>query len=130
MSLRTDASSDINATFARLRQLLRLYEGEMVVVHVTADTYYLNTRAVTEKGTSVFFGSVSIRKDRVSFHLYPLYMHPDLLDGIGQLRKRMQGKSCFNFKRIDDGQIGDLEALVRAGYERFSSDGLIQAISK
>ena len=32
----------------------------------------------------------------------PVYMFPDLLDGISpELRRRMQGKSCFNFKKAE-----------------------------
>jgi hypothetical protein len=40
-------------------------------------------------------------KSYVSFHLIPVYMFPDLLKGLSPaLEKRMQGKSCFNFKTV------------------------------
>ncbi len=45
------------------------------------------------------FGSVRLGKAYVSFHLMPIYMNPALIQSIPPaLKKRMQGKSCFNFK--------------------------------
>ena len=47
----------------------------------------------------MYFGSVRLGKAYVSFHLMPLYMCPPLANGISPaLKKRMQGKTCFNFK--------------------------------
>ena len=63
--------------------------------------------------------------DRVSFHVFTVYMFPELLEGIGDLRKRMQGKSCFKFLNIDEAQVEALRLLVRAGYERFHREGLL-----
>ena len=35
----------------------------------------------------------------VSVHPIPVYVHPELLEALSPtLRKRMQSKSCFNFK--------------------------------
>jgi len=51
------------------------------------------------KGQPMFFGSVKRGKAYVSFHLMPLYMNAGLSGRVSpQLRKRMQGKTCFNFK--------------------------------
>ena len=50
----------------------------------------------------------------------PVYMCPDLLNGISpELRSHMQGKSCFNFKRVEPDLLRELAELVRLGYERF-----------
>jgi hypothetical protein len=55
----------------------------------------------------------------VSIYLMPVYVEPSLMDGASDgLRKRMQGKSCFNFTKVDEPLIGELEKVVRAGYER------------
>jgi hypothetical protein len=44
---------------------------------------------------------------------------PDLLAGISDgLRKRMQGKSCFNFTAPDDVAFAELADLARASVER------------
>jgi hypothetical protein len=31
----------------------------------------------------------------------------------------MQGKSCFNFTKVDEGLVEELAELTRAGIERF-----------
>ena len=47
----------------------------------------------------------------------PIYMFPKLRDGLSKkLRARMQGKSCFNFKRADEALFLELEALTAQGF--------------
>ena len=51
----------------------------------------------------------------------PVYVEPSLLEGVSpELRKRMQGKSCFNLTSVDERLLGELEALTRRGYEQTS----------
>jgi hypothetical protein len=48
--------------------------------------------------------------------LMPVYAVPELLKGMSpELKKRMQGKACFNFTSIEPGQAKELGALTRAG---------------
>jgi hypothetical protein len=65
----------------------------------------------------MYFGSVRLGKAYVSFHLMPLYMCPKLTPLISPaLKKRMQGKTCFNFKTGPDPELlADLESLTLAG---------------
>lgn len=125
MSGATSPAMEMSATFALLKPLLHQYEAEMIVVHDTPETYYLDTRSTTQNGSALNFGSVSIKKAYVSFHLFPVYVYPDLLEGIGDVKRRMQGKSCFNFKKIDGDQLAALDDLVRASHDRFRNEGLI-----
>ena len=69
------------------------------------------------KGQPLYFGSVRLGKAYVSFHLMPIYMCPALTKDIPPaLKKRMQGKSCFNFKAVPEPElIADLERLTAAG---------------
>ncbi|MHA6721827.1 hypothetical protein [Sphingomonas sp. RS2018] len=51
----------------------------------------------------------------------PLYADPTLGEGLSErLSKRRQGKTCFNFKTIDEPLFAELAALTRhaAGAER------------
>jgi hypothetical protein len=58
-------------------------------------------------------------KNYVSFHLMPVYMYPDLLEGASPgLMKRMQGKSCFNFKRVEPDTFEELRALTERSCQR------------
>lgn len=49
----------------------------------------------------------------VSYHLMGVSGNPRLLDGISQeLRARMQGKSCFNFKAVEDALFQEVDRLT------------------
>jgi hypothetical protein len=94
---------------------------------VTADSpanYSLDLRKRDAKGRPVFFGAVQPRKHYVSFHLMPVYMYPDLLEGVSpELRRRMQGKSCFNFKAPDRALFRELAGLTSRSVERLKQEG-------
>jgi hypothetical protein len=48
----------------------------------------------------------------VSYYLMPVYVDPCLLDGISEnLKRRMQGKSCFNFTETDQPLFKELTRL-------------------
>jgi hypothetical protein len=69
---------------------------------------------------------VQIKKNYVSYHLMPVYMYPDLLDSISpELKKHMQGKSCFNFKKMDETLFLELDELTRHSIERIHREGVL-----
>ena len=54
----------------------------------------------------------------------PVYLNPGLLEGMSPgLRKRMQGKSCFNFTRLDPVLLAELPALTEAGFRFYAGQG-------
>ena len=70
-----------------------------------------------------FVAAVRPGKRYVSFYLMPVYARPELLDSISPaLRKRMQGKACFNFATVDEPLMSELESLVERSYEFYASD--------
>ena len=40
-----------------------------------------------------------------------------------ELRRRMQGKSCFNFTKVDDGLFDELADLTERGRESYAAKG-------
>jgi hypothetical protein len=57
----------------------------------------------------------------------PVYVHPELLDAIAPaLRRRMQGKACFNFKTMDVALLAELATLIDNGAARFFQDGALR----
>ena len=89
----------------------------------TQKTYGVDMAPESERNPTTWFGAVRRGKRYVSIYLMPVYVDPGLLDDASPgLRKRMQGKSCFNFNKVDEPLIGELEALVRTGYERTAGD--------
>jgi len=64
---------------------------------------------------SALFGSVQLKKN-VSFYLMPAHRHPDLLTGISpELKRHMQGKSRFNFKKLEPALFRELASLTEKG---------------
>ncbi|HAL15861.1 MAG TPA: hypothetical protein DCP32_03635 [Anaerolineaceae bacterium] len=111
---------------AGLRAILEPYEAHLVRTAASDSGYSLDTRHILPNKQPLFFGSVQLRKNYVSFYLMPVYVFPDLLNDISDsLRKRMQGKSCFNFRQTDPALFEELAVLTRAGFERYRSAGYV-----
>ncbi|NJC97867.1 MAG: hypothetical protein C3F07_21035 [Anaerolineales bacterium] len=114
------AQNEFPVVFEHLRKLLKPFASKLNVKADTIDTYYLEGHYNEKWGKELFFGSVQIRKNYVSFYLMPVYMYPDLLKGVSpELRKHMQGKSCFNFKKVEPQLLKELAELTNRGFERF-----------
>lgn len=55
-----------------------------------------------------------------------VYVNPKLLDGISpDLKKRMQGKSCFNFKEINKEHLKELTILTKNGFEFYKKNKML-----
>jgi hypothetical protein len=53
----------------------------------------------------------------------PVYIFPNLLENISlALKKHMQGKSCFNFKRSEPALFQELTRLAARGYEAYEQE--------
>ena len=105
--------------FAQLKQLLQPFAPPLVVDQDEPTAYSLNGPASPKYPQGTFVGGVYIKKNYVSYHLMSIYMFPDLLEGISdQLKKRMQGKSCFNFTSLDETLVEELSRLTAAGFQR------------
>ena len=118
-------SDHFTSLFERIRAMFRRHQPKAVVMQDEPHRYYLGTHEVRAKdGYRTWLGGVEVKKNHVSAHLIPVYVHPELLDRASEaLKKRMQGKSCFNFKKMDDELLAELEALVDRGVAAFEADG-------
>ncbi len=117
-------SGDFDTIFERIRSLFEAHESQCVLLVDEPGRYFLATHEVRARdGYRTHFGGVEVKKNYVSAHLMPVYAHPDLLDRISPaLRKRMQGKSCFNFRAVDEELLAELGELVDRGAARFQAD--------
>ncbi|MBV8846357.1 MAG: hypothetical protein JO307_26420 [Bryobacterales bacterium] len=112
---------DFEPVFSALKDILTDYENRMTVVADTADRYALESKLVY-RGKPIFFGEVKAGKAYVSFHLMPLYMNPKLNATISpELKRRMQGKACFNFKTVDPPLFQELKRLTAEGLQSFKT---------
>lgn len=113
---------DNDKIFTVLKSFLAQYEPNLSVVHKKSDHYYLNLPTTETNKKAEFFGAVQIKKTYVAFHLMPIYYYPELLNNISrELKNRMQGKSCFNFKEIDDTLFKELNSLTKSSFDKYKS---------
>lgn len=115
--------NDFPVVFEELKQILKPYAPKLTITTDTPDAYSLDGPYSEKWKKVIFFGSVQIKKNYVSFYLMPVYMFPELLKDISpKLKKYMQGKSCFNFKKVEPELFQELTELTRKGMERFRED--------
>jgi len=113
---------DSNKVFSKFKSILERYEPNLAVLHNKIDNYYLNTPKTETNKKPDFFGAVQVKKSYVAFHLMPIYYYPELLDNISkELKNKMQGKSCFNFKDIDENLFSELNSLTENCFEKYKS---------
>jgi len=122
----TNQSKDFLDTFNSLKSILKKYENSLRVIADKNDNYNLNAGYDDKRKTDIYFGAVQIKKNYVSFHLIPVYINPKLLEGISpELKKRMQGKSCFNFKVVDKALLADLSELTKKSFEFYKKNKML-----
>ncbi len=114
------AQTQFPLVFKKLTSILEPYSSKLTIKIDTADGFSLDGAHSAKWEKELFFGAAQIKKNYVSFHLMPVYMYPDLLKNISpELKKYMQGKSCFNFKEIETSLFDELSQLTQQGFERF-----------
>ena len=114
--------------FERLRAILERHAASLAVGQVKADYYGLEAPVGPAtlqawrgkmKSPTIPVAWVQVGKAYVSYHLMGVYAQPRLLERCSkELRARMQGKSCFNFKTVDEelfAELGRLTSQTLAG---------------
>jgi len=121
-----NSSPSALATFAALKAILSEFDGKLRVTKDLPGNYELVSLEPTYKGKPMYFGSVIIQKNYVSFYLFPLYACPELEKGLSpELKQHKQGKSCFSFTEPDLLLFVQLAALAVAGYRAFEQKGWV-----
>lgn len=117
------SQSDFTLVFGKLKAIIKPYSKGFTVKNDTASVYSLDGPYSEKWKKELFFASTQINKNYVSFYLMPVYLYPDLLKEISpELKKHMQGKSCFNFKKVEPGLFRELEDLTRKGIVKFREE--------
>lgn len=107
--------------YSELKKILKKFEKGMNAKDDGKGNYHLIGPYSEKFKKEIWFASVQIKKNYVSYHLMPVYMYPELIKQIPPiLKKRMQGKSCFNFKESDKELFQHLDKLTLTSYKMFS----------
>ncbi len=119
-------AADFATIFQSLKPAFNNVAKRLVLQTDSETEYSLVTRKPSpfpqHKGHPMWFGSVKTSKSYVSLHLMPLYMSPKLQQNISPaLKKRMQGKTCFNFRSAPDPElIAELKHLADEGLKEWT----------
>lgn len=117
---------NLAATFQELRKIMAPYAAKLDTEVDSHEELYVDTRHIQKNKKPLFFGAVRIDKSHVSYHLMPVYVHPPLMAcASAELKKSMQGKSCFNFTAIDQPLFQELATLTRTGFEHYRDSGFV-----
>lgn len=113
------AERDFAAVDRRLRQILEPFRSRLKVTKDGPAGMAVEIPGLEGKPWGYVAG-VRPGKRYVSFYLMSVYASPELMAAMSpELRRRMQGKACFNFTKIDEPLFAELGGLMEAGLEPF-----------
>ena len=111
--------ADFRAVHDRLRAILEPLRGGLVATKDGPEGLTLEIPGLEGRPWGYVAGT-RVGKRYVSYYLMSVYAFPDLLESLSpELRKRMQGKSCFNFATVDETLMSELERVTNTGFERY-----------
>ena len=113
--------ADLEAVHDRLKGLLAPYRDELSVTSDGPTGMVLEVPGLEGKPWG-YVAATRLGKRYVSY-LMPVYASPELTAGISpDLARRRQGKSCFNFTRIDEGLFAELDTLTSRSIDGWASE--------
>jgi hypothetical protein len=116
-----DSNPEFDAAYAELREILSKHARKLNVVKDDANNYCVESKKPKYKDHPMMFGAV-MKKSYVSFHLVPLYLMPELTKSISpELKKRMQGKACFNFRKPEPELFKELVSVTETSLKAFEA---------
>jgi hypothetical protein len=115
------AKPPLDETFALLRGILAEQSKPLIITVDKPGDYQVASPTMKDRvGRPLYVAGVKTGKNYVSYHLMPVYAVPKLVQMLSPaLKKRMQGKSCFNFTTIDPSEAQELSAVTKAGIDAF-----------
>lgn len=109
--------------YARLRSILMAHVPPLYLDADGPTVMALDMAPEGERNPSTWFGGVRLGKRYVSYYLLAVYGEPTMVDTMSpELRKRKQGKCCFNFSKVDEALFAELATLTQASLDLTGGD--------
>jgi hypothetical protein len=122
--------ADFEAVHARLREILLRHRGELVVTKDEPGGVTIEVPGLEGKPWGYVAGT-RVGRSYVSYYLMPVYASPDLAASVPPaLAKRKQGKSCFNFAKVDEAVLAELEDLTARAIPGFRAVAEAAAVGR
>jgi hypothetical protein len=133
--MKASINTDFEIVYQRLKQILEKNKGKYSGKESSAGNYgicgkpgptVIKIWGGKTKRTVMPVASVQIGKAYVSYHLMGIYTNAILQKEVSkELKTRMQGKSCFNFKKIDEKLFKELDQLTARSIADMEKMGLL-----
>lgn len=122
-SAKKTAKPDLAPVFAALLQILEPFRHELALQMDNPGNFHIEIPTILHRRKPLYFAGVRAGKNYVSFYLMSLYYTTQLSNGMSPaLKKRRQGKACFNFTAVDQDCFAELGRLTAAGLKIFKSE--------
>jgi hypothetical protein len=122
-----------NLIFSTLKKNLQKFTPPMVETEGSASHHYeLTGNKPIPYGYNkkiipgMYFASIANRKDSVAFYFFPSYMNTGLKKVAPSLYKCLKGKTCFHFKKPEQVNEKELNALLKKGVDAWKKAGYMK----
>ena len=104
--------ADFEAVHDRLRSIILKHRGDLELTKDGPGGMAIEIPGLEGKPWGYVAGT-RLGKSYVSYYLMPVYATPSLVESLSpELRRRMQGKACFNFTKVDETLFAELDELT------------------
>jgi|SRR5579864_2085527 hypothetical protein len=111
-----------DVVYSRLGEMLRKHKDRLSVGIEKPGTLWMAVTGAMYRGKPLLFAGVRMEKNYVSYHLMSVYMRK--VEMSAELKKRMQGKACFNFAAVDEKLFAELDKLTISGLKDYRPEVL------
>ncbi len=122
--------NEFDAVHARLRAIILAHRGDLAVTRDDPAGMAVEVPGLEGKPWGYVAGT-RVGKSYVSYYLMPVPATPGLAESMSpELKKRMQGKACFNFRKVDEALFAELDALTATAIPGFRAVAEAAAVGR
>jgi hypothetical protein len=119
---RKEKTNQFDAVYSRLSEMLLRHKNKLSLAIEKPGEFWMAVTGATYRGKPLVFAGVRMGKNYVSYHLMSVYMRK--VEMSPELKKRLQGKACFNFSAVDEKLFGELDELTASGLKDYRPEVL------
>jgi hypothetical protein len=119
---RQEKTKQFDEVYSRLFGMLRKHKDKLSVGVEKPGEVWMAVTGATYRGKPLLFAGVRMGKNYVSYHLMSVYMRKVGMSA--ELKKRLQGKACFNFAAVDEKLFKELDELTASGLKEYRPEVL------
>jgi hypothetical protein len=117
-----ESAKHFDVVYSRLSEMLLRHKDKLSVAIEKPGEFWMAVTGATYRGKPLVFAGVRMGKNYVSYHLMSVYMRK--VEMSAELKKRLQGKACFNFAAVDEKLFRELDRLTELGLKDYRPEVL------